>query len=103
MLKCAVLASNQCCCTIVAVSAPADARLNQSTAPKRIQIQKQRIWPWSELRPQLAACVPGLMQSQRDCALQPRVARNELPWVEGQMNLNPEGVPPLTLNMRIPG
>src|SRR6266699_6769973 len=37
-------------------------------------------------------------QSQRDCVLQPRVARNELPWVGGPLNLNPERVPPETLN-----
>src|SRR5437016_3208239 len=37
-------------------------------------------------------------QSQRDCVLQPRVARNELPWVGGPLNLNPERVPPMTLN-----
>src|SRR5438552_9695277 len=36
-------------------------------------------------------------QSQRDCVLQPRVARNELPWVGGPVNLNPERVPPKTL------
>src|SRR5439155_4748745 len=37
-------------------------------------------------------------QSQRDCVLQPRVARNELPWVGGPLNLNPERVPSKTLN-----
>src|SRR2546427_10992899 len=37
-------------------------------------------------------------QSQRDCVLQPRVARNELPWVGGPLNLNPERVAPETLN-----
>jgi len=36
------------------------------------------------------------LQSQRDCALQPRVARNELPWVEGRLSPNPERVPPQT-------
>src|SRR6266567_3943361 len=36
-------------------------------------------------------------QSQRDCVLQPRVARNELPWVGGSLNLNPERGPPKTL------
>src|SRR5437899_12740317 len=37
-------------------------------------------------------------QSQRHCVLQPMVARNELPWVGGPLNLNPERVPPKTLN-----
>src|SRR6266481_5294851 len=41
-------------------------------------------------------------QSQRDCVLQPRVARNELPWVGGPLNLNPEWVPSKTLNRYIP-
>ncbi len=31
-------------------------------------------------------------QSQRDCVLQPRVARNELPWVRDGRDLNPNGV-----------
>src|SRR5437870_4760491 len=36
-------------------------------------------------------------QSQRDCVCQPRVARNELPWVGPIRSINPEGVeaPPL--------
>src|SRR5258705_138410 len=38
----------------------------------------------------------GVVQSQRDCALQPRVARNELPWVGALTSPNPERVPPLT-------
>src|SRR5215471_4996233 len=38
------------------------------------------------------------LQSQRDCVLQPRVARNELPWVEGRMLSNPERVPATALN-----
>src|SRR6266850_184592 len=42
-----------------------------------------------------ATCLPP-SQSQRDYVLQPRVARNELPWVGGP--LNPERVPPKTLN-----
>src|SRR5258707_7071417 len=29
-------------------------------------------------------------QSQRDCALQPRVARNELPWVKVQRESQPQ-------------
>src|SRR5437879_13867738 len=37
-------------------------------------------------------------QSQRDCVLQPRVARNELPWVGGPRRLNPDRVPRSTLN-----
>jgi len=41
-------------------------------------------------------------QSQRDCVLQPRVARNELPWVGGPLNPNPERVPPQTLNTNPP-
>src|SRR6266481_4096048 len=41
-------------------------------------------------------------QSQRDCVLQPRVARNELPWVGGPLKLNPERVPPKTLNRYSP-
>ncbi len=32
------------------------------------------------------------LQSQRDCVLQPRVARNELPWVESPATTNPNGV-----------
>jgi len=31
-------------------------------------------------------------QSQRDCVVQPRVARNELPWVKDQEIFNPNGV-----------
>jgi hypothetical protein len=31
-------------------------------------------------------------QSRRDCALQPRVARNELPWVDGIQIFNPNGL-----------
>jgi len=38
------------------------------------------------------------LQSQRDCALQPRVARNELLWVGERTSPNPERVPPLPLN-----
>jgi len=34
---------------------------------------------------------PDLRQSQRDCALQPRVARNELPWATVP-EFNPERV-----------
>jgi ligand-binding sensor domain-containing protein len=33
-----------------------------------------------------------LLESQRDCVLQPRVARHELPWVCGWNNFNPNGV-----------
>jgi hypothetical protein len=32
------------------------------------------------------------LQSQRDCVHQPRVARNELPWVWRRTNFNPNGV-----------
>src|SRR4051794_2163501 len=32
------------------------------------------------------------LQSQRDCAPKPRVARNELPWVKRSIYINPEGV-----------
>src|SRR4051794_1587780 len=35
-----------------------------------------------------------ISQSQRDCILQPRVARNELPWVNRHQAVNPERVPP---------
>ena len=35
---------------------------------------------------------PALRQSQRDCVLQPRVARHELPWVRSQRRINPNGV-----------
>ena len=35
---------------------------------------------------------PAVLQSQRDCVFQPRVARNELPWVSGRMDFNPNGV-----------
>src|SRR5262249_79297 len=38
------------------------------------------------------------LQSQRDCVLQPRVARNELPSVEGRTLSNPERVPATALN-----
>ena len=31
-------------------------------------------------------------QSERDCVCQPRVARNELPWVGPVRSINPEGV-----------
>ena len=37
----------------------------------------------------MASCV-GVFQSQRDCGLQPRVARNELPWVVVQQTLQPQ-------------
>ena len=33
-----------------------------------------------------------LPQSQRDCALQPKVARHELPWVAAANIFNPNGV-----------
>ncbi len=33
-----------------------------------------------------------VLQSQRDCVVQPRVARNELPWVLGSGFINPNGV-----------
>src|SRR6266568_391397 len=32
------------------------------------------------------------LQSRRDCVTQPRVARNELPWVKRPMIHNPNGV-----------
>jgi len=35
---------------------------------------------------------PAVLQSQRDCALRPRVARNELPWVAAEGIFNPNGV-----------
>ena len=35
---------------------------------------------------------PPVLQSQRDCVFQPRVARNELPWVPDQIVFNPNGV-----------
>ena len=35
---------------------------------------------------------PAVLQSQRDCGLQPRVARNELPWVGVRTVFNPDGV-----------
>jgi hypothetical protein len=36
------------------------------------------------------------LQSQRDCVLQPRVVRHELPWVRiGKNAINPNGVAPL--------
>ena len=34
----------------------------------------------------------AVLQSQRDCALGPRVARNELPWVGAEGIFNPNGV-----------
>src|SRR6266568_5911840 len=37
---------------------------------------------------------PAVRQSQRDCVVQPRVARNELPWVPGRVAFNPNGVAP---------
>src|SRR6516165_6867911 len=51
----------------------------------------------------------SVLQSQRDCVLQPRVApappklpsdggRNELPWVEGRTLSNPERVPATAQN-----
>src|SRR6478736_3540846 len=42
-------------------------------------------------RRQAAAPYPHL-QSRRDCVTQPRVARNELPWVKRPMIHNPNGV-----------
>ena len=35
---------------------------------------------------------PAVLQSQRDCVCQPRVARNELPWVAADSDSNPNGV-----------
>src|SRR6266568_8924711 len=35
---------------------------------------------------------PAGSQSQRDCVCQPRVARNELPWVAADSDSNPNGV-----------
>ena len=34
--------------------------------------------------------VGAASQSQRDCIPQPRVARNELPWVNGKRNFQPQ-------------
>ena len=34
----------------------------------------------------------AVLQSQRDCVFQPRVARNELPWVAAEGIFNPNGV-----------
>ncbi len=34
----------------------------------------------------------AMLQSQRDCVFQPRVARNELPWGPGRMDFNPKGL-----------
>ena len=34
----------------------------------------------------------AVLQSQRDCVIQPRVARHELPWVYDEKILNPNGV-----------
>src|SRR6267154_2717193 len=34
----------------------------------------------------------AVLQSQRDCVFQPRVARNELPWVAVDSETNPNGV-----------
>src|SRR5437870_4956709 len=39
-------------------------------------------------------------QSQRDCVCQPRVARNELPWVDPVRSINPEGVEAPSLKRR---
>src|SRR5205809_5543071 len=39
-------------------------------------------------------------QSQRDCVCQPRVARNELPWVGPGRSINPEGVEAPSLKHR---
>jgi hypothetical protein len=36
----------------------------------------------------------GGFQSRRDCDPKPRVARNELPWVESGILTNPNGVAP---------
>ena len=36
----------------------------------------------------------AFLQSQRDCVLQPRVARNELPWVAVRRVFNPNEVAP---------
>jgi hypothetical protein len=33
-----------------------------------------------------------IVQSQRDCVLQPKVARHELPWENDANELNPNGV-----------
>src|SRR5436190_14939618 len=42
------------------------------------------------------------LQSQRDCISQPRVARNELPWVSKQNLSNPNGVASNLRNLRKP-
>ena len=34
----------------------------------------------------------AVLQSQRDCVLQPRVARHEQPWVTARNDFNPNGV-----------
>jgi hypothetical protein len=34
----------------------------------------------------------NIIESQRDSVIQPKVARNELPWVVWQLGSNPEGV-----------
>src|SRR6266705_4813330 len=44
-------------------------------------------------RTKFAAAFAFISESQRDSGLQPRVARNELPWVTGKINPpNPNGV-----------
>jgi hypothetical protein len=50
--------------------------------------------PEAEHYPHLSACQG---ESQRDSILQPRVARNELPWVDGCRILNPERVEAIVL------
>ncbi|NBV23228.1 MAG: hypothetical protein EBS05_15075 [Proteobacteria bacterium] len=44
----------------------------------------------------------GALQSQRDCVLQPRVARHELPWVAVRQILNPNGVVPRFIRATTP-
>ena len=60
---------------------------NQSSNPnafRKYLAQEKLGRAWEQL---------AVLQSQRDCVLQPRVASSELPWVPARMDCNPNGAP----------
>ena len=68
---------------VVALQPENRSRVWESPPPRKFSVAYK-----INLRPMQFA----FHQSQRDCGLQPKVARNELPWVTGRPVFNPNGV-----------
>ena len=65
--------------------------------PKGNEMPKSRTPSWEKLKAEIGEAESGTagrvsLQSQRDSVAQPRVARNELPWVAARKDFNPNGV-----------